>query len=205
MLKSEEIVNGLQSIVDNYQTFAILWHLAFYLLIGALLFTWEPSNKTFAFLVALPLLSVAVFAWLAGNPFNGGVYTIASLIVLFLALKTNSQTVEYSRVPFIIAGILMVAFGLLYPHFISPGNVLKYVYASPAGLIPCPTISIIIGFLLLYNGFNSQPITLTLIILGLFYGLFGVLKLAVYVDIVLLLGAITLLAKYIMSFRSPAI
>lgn len=205
MFKSQDIVNGLQSIVDNYQTFAILWHITFYILIGALLFKWEPSNKTFAFLIALPLLSVAVFAWFTGNPFNGLVYSLATILLVFLGMKADSQPVEYSQVPFIIAGVLMITFGLLYPHFISPDNPIRYLYESPVGLIPCPTLSVIIGFLLLYNGFNSQSITLTLIILGLFYGIFGVLKLAVYLDLILLLGSITLLAKYIMTFRSPAL
>lgn len=205
MVKSQDILNGLQSIVDNYQTFAILWHVAFYLLIGALFLKWEPSNKTFAFLVALPLLSVAVFAWLTGNPFNGLVYSLATILLVFLGMKADSQQVQYSQVPFIIAGIMMIAFGLLYPHFISHDNPIRYLYESPVGLIPCPTLSLIIGFLLLYNGFNSQPVTLTLIILGLFYGIFGVLKLGVYLDLILLVGAITLLAKYIMSLRSPAI
>lgn len=205
MLKSEDIVNSLQSIVDNYQAFAVLWHVILYLFIGALFLKWEPSNRVFALLISLPLLSVAVFAWSAGNPFNGLVYSVATIVIVFLGLRANTQPVGYSQAPFIIAGVLMISFGLLYPHFITPGNALKYLYASPAGLIPCPTISIVIGFLLLYNGFNSQPIMLTLIILGLFYGIFGVLKLAVYLDLVLLLGTLTLLAKYILSLRSPAL
>lgn len=205
MVKSQDILNGLQSIVDNYQAIAILWHVVFYLIIGALFLKWEPSNKTFTFLVALPVLSVAVFAWLTGNPFNGLVYSLATILLVFLGMKADSQPVQYSQVPFIIAGIMMITFGLLYPHFISPDNPTRYLYESPVGLIPCPTLSVIIGLLLLYNGFNSQPVTLTLIILGLFYGLFGVLKLAVYLDLILLAGAITLLAKYIMSLRSPAI
>lgn len=205
MVKSEDIVNGLQSITNDYQTFAILWHVLLYLLIAALFFKWEPSNKVFALVLSILPLSVAVFAWLTGNPFNGLVYSLAVITMIFLGLRADNQPVQFSQLPFMIAGILMIAFGLLYPHFISPGGAIRYFYATPAGLIPCPTISIVIGFLLLYNGLNSQPITLTLIILGLFYGIFGVLKLAVYLDLVLLLGTITLLIKYIMSMKTPAL
>jgi hypothetical protein len=107
--------------------------------------------------------------------------------------------------PFVIAGILMIIFGLEYPHFVSHGSIFKYLYASPAGLIPCPTLSVVIGFLLLYNGLCSNSITLTLVILGLFYGIFGVLKLAVYLDLFLLFGAISLLVKYILSLKTPAL
>jgi hypothetical protein len=95
----------------------------------------------------------------------------------------------------------MIVFGMIYPHFINPDSFLKYLYGSPVGLIPCPTLSILIGFLLLYNGLGSQSLTLTFVIFGLFYGIFGVLKLAVYLDIFLVFGTISLLVKYIMSLR----
>lgn len=205
MLKAEEIINGLQSIVNDYSTIALIWHAVFYILIAALIAKWEPSNKILGLLISLPLLSVAILAWITGNPFNGTMFSIATILIFIFGLKTNSQPINYSQLTFMIAGILMIIFGLVYPHFINPDSILKYLYASPAGLIPCPTLSVIIGFLLLYNGFGSQPITLTLIVLGLFYGIFGVLKLAVYLDIFLLLGTITLLVKYFLSFRTPAL
>jgi len=70
-----------------------------------------------------------------------------------------------------------------------------------AGLIPCPTLSILIGFLLLYNGFGSQSLTLTFIVIGLFYGIFGVMKLAVYLDIFVAIGSITRLVKYFIPLK----
>ncbi len=45
MLKAEDILNGLQSIVNNNSIFAIIWHGVFYLLIAALLAKWIPSNR----------------------------------------------------------------------------------------------------------------------------------------------------------------
>jgi hypothetical protein len=205
MLKSEDIINGLQSIVNDYSTFAIIWHGFFYILIAALIAKWAPSNKLFGLLTCLPLISVAIIAWITGNPFNGTVFSIASILLIIFGFKTNGQPIDYSQLPFIIAGILMITFGLVYPHFTNPDSIIKYLYTSPAGLIPCPTLSVIIGFLLLYNGFGSQPITLTLIVLGLFYGIFGVLKLAVYLDLFLLFGTITLLIKYLISLRTSAL
>lgn len=205
MLKSEDIINSLQSIVNDYSTFAMMWHALIYILIAALIAKWAPSNKLFGLLTCLPLISVAIFAWMTGNPFNGTVFSIATMLLIIFGLKANGQPIDYSQLPFIIAGILMITFGLVYPHFINPDSIIKYLYASPAGLIPCPTLSVIIGFLLIYNGFGSQPITLTLIVLGLFYGIFGVLKLAVYLDLFLLFGTVTLLIKYLLSFRTPAL
>ena len=36
MPKTEEIINGLQTIVNEYSTFAIIWHAVLYLLAGSI-------------------------------------------------------------------------------------------------------------------------------------------------------------------------
>ncbi|MBP1674316.1 MAG: hypothetical protein H6Q24_454 [Bacteroidetes bacterium] len=201
MPKTEEIISGLRTIVNDYSTFAIIWHAVFYLLLAALIAKWQPSNKILGVLICLPLLSVAVFAWLSGNPFNGILFTIMAILIIIFGFKASNQPITISQVPFMVVGIFMIVFGLVYPHFISADSFLKYLYASPVGLIPCPTLSIIIGFLLLYNGFGSQSITLTFIIFGLFYGIFGVLKLAVYLDVFLVFGTIALIVKYFITLK----
>jgi hypothetical protein len=87
----------------------------------------------------------------------------------------------------------MIFFGLFYPHFLKNTLIIKYIYTVPIGLIPCPTLSTIIGFSLLFNGFYSKSWSITLSILGLFYGFFGVIILKVYLDIFLIIGALSLL------------
>lgn len=202
MLKSQEIISGLQAIVNEYSMYAVIWHVVFYVLIIALIANWKPSNELFVLFISLPALSVAIFALLSGNPFNGTLFSILAILILIFGVKASSQPVSISQMPFVVTGILMIVFGLIYPHFIEPNSVIKYLYASPVGLIPCPTLSILIGFVLLFNGFGSQPITLTLITFGLFYGIFGVLKLAVYLDFFLVFGTVTLLTKYLLAFKA---
>ncbi len=202
MLKSQEIISGLQAIVNEYSMYSIIWHVVFYVLIIALIAKWKPSNELFILFISAPVLSVAVFAWLSGNPFNGTLFSILAILILFFGVQASSQKVNISQMPFVVTGILMIVFGLIYPHFTEANSVFKYLYASPVGLIPCPTLSILIGFVLLYNGFGSHPITLTLIIFGLFYGIFGVLKLAVYLDLFLVFGTVALLTKYLLSFKA---
>jgi hypothetical protein len=197
MPKTEEIISGLQKIVNDYSTIAIIWHIMFYALIAALIFRWLPTNRLFVLLICVPIFSVATLAFLSGNPFNGLLFSILTVLIIIFGLRASIQPVQTSQIIFMFIGIVMIVFGLVYPHFISADSYLKYLYASPVGLIPCPTLSILIGFLLLYNGFGSQPITLTIIVFGLFYGIFGVLKLAVYLDIFLVFGTIALIVKYI--------
>lgn len=204
MPKPQEILNGLQTIVNDYSIFAIMWHIVFYLLIIALIFRWQPSNKLLGTLICIPLLSVAVLALLTGNPFNGILFAVASILILVFGLKAPIQTISLSQTPFVVIGIIMILFGLIYPHFLKPDSVVEYLYASPAGLIPCPTLSIIIGLALLFSGFNSPTITMTLVVIGLFYGVFGVFRLAVYLDLFLCFGTIALLVQYILAIRTPA-
>ena len=196
MLKAEEIIRGLHSIANQYSAFAIFWHVIFYLLIALLIAQWQPSNRLFAMMICLPLLSVAVFAWIYGNPFNGTLFLILSVLIMIFGYRIQPGNIFLSSFPFYLFGIIMIIFGLVYPHFLETGSFIKYLYASPVGLIPCPTLSIIIGFVLIYNGFGSQSFTLTFVVFGLFYAVFGVLKLAVYLDLFLLFGSLALLAKY---------
>jgi hypothetical protein len=200
MLTSQEIIAGLQSIVNNNFKIAIIWHIILYVMITGLLFKWVPTNRLFLILLCIPLASVAILALTSGNPFNGTLFTGLVLILFILGLKASANQVTYSQLPFIVTGILMVGYAIIYPHFLETNSLLKYLYASPVGLIPCPTLSLLIGFALIFNGFGSNGAILALIIYGLFYGIFGVLKLAVNLDIGLIVGTLLLLVKYIMSF-----
>jgi len=202
MPKAEEIVNGLQAIVNDYSIFAIVWHAVFYALLIALIARWAPSNRLLGLFLGLPLISVAVFAWLSGNPFNGTAFSVMAILVIFFGWRASGQPIQVSQLPFMVLGIAMVVFGLVYPHFVSGDSFLKYLYASPVGLIPCPTLSILIGFLLLYNGFGSQSMVMTLVVFGLFYGIFGVFRLGVRLDFFLILGSLALLVKYFMPLKA---
>lgn len=201
MIQANEILSGLQQTVDEYSIVAIAWHMVFYVLVIALLLKWKPSGKLLATLFALPLISVAVLAWTSGNPFNGSTFSLLSLLVIIAGLKAPASRIKTTTAVWMIPGVLLVAFGLFYPHFIE-GTLIEFTYRSPVGLIPCPTLSLIIGFMLLYGGFGSKFLKSILICFGLFYGLFGVLKLSVYVDLVLLFGTLVLCMQLIFHRRN---
>jgi hypothetical protein len=202
MPKSEEILNGLQTIVDNQTFIAMIWHIALYFLIICLFVNWHPTNRLMGILICLPFISVAILAWSYGNPFNGTLFTILAVLIFIFALRTSGMRVISSKWPFMVIGIIMIAFGFAYPHFLKATSLFEYLYASPFGLVPCPTLSAVIGFILLFNALYSPAISLTLIIFGLFYGLFGVFKLGVTIDLFLLMGSITLLLKQFLFNRS---
>ena len=201
MTSSQQILSGIQAIVNEYSSIAIIWHVLFYILFAALILRWKPSNRVLSALLCLPLISVSVLAWISGNPFNGSFFALAAILLFIFGVKASVKIIWTSRPVFFLSGIILVSFGMVYPHFINPSSVVGYLYASPGGLIPCPTLSILIGLALIYDGFGSRSLSLLFIIFGLFYGVFGVFKLKVLIDLFLLTGALLLLVMHI-SIRS---
>jgi hypothetical protein len=204
-MRSYEILRGLQATANDYSTIAIIWHVVFYIVFILLMTTWKPTNRLFGTLLCIPLLSVAVIAWITGNPFNGLSFSILAILLLLSGLSASKAPISINHLPSGLIGILMIVFGLVYPHFIKADSIIEYVYASPVGTIPCPTLSVLIGLTLLFKGFGSQPIIIVLILAGLFYGLVGVIKLNVKLDLFLLFGTLYLLVDYIFLLRSHEI
>ena len=168
---------------------AIGWHVFIVVAIVSLVAGWRPSNRAAGAMLAAPIASAAVVMLAFGNPFNGLILGALAFALVVLALRLGPRQVARGSAATTPAGILLIIFGALYPHFLQRGTPLSYLYAAPTGLVPCPTLSVVIGFGLLAGGFGSRAWSLTLASAGLFYGLFGVARLHVYLDIPLILGA----------------
>jgi hypothetical protein len=197
MPAKQEILSGLRTIANRYRLWALLLHVCFYVLILALVAKWAPAERLMSIILCLPLITVATFALITGNPFNGFLFTVLSVLVLITGFTIPDQPVTYSNPVYLYIGIYMILFGMVYPHFLSTRSLPRYLISSPFGLIPCPTLSVVIGFLLIFNGLGSPAITLALAGFGLFYGIFGTLKLRVYLDIFLIFGTVVLLVQYL--------
>jgi hypothetical protein len=186
----ELILNGLSNIANQWWLLAAAWHVYFAVLIVGLIAGVRPSKRVAGVLLALPLLSVSILAWTAANPFNGVLLGLAGVALIVLALRLPNEPIRIAPLWVVVAGALMFVFGWVYPHFLDTFPVLAYLYAAPTGLVPCPTLSIVIGLALIGGDLDSLLWTSVLAATGLFYGLFGALRLGVTIDIVLLLGAL---------------
>ncbi len=188
----DQILNGLQKSANTWKAVSAFWHIFFGVAVIVLLTGIRPSKRSAGMLLGLPLLSVSTIAWLSSNPFNGVIFAVVSIVFLVLSARLQSGA-RIAPPLFFIPGVLMFAFGWVYPHFLNTSNWLPYLYSTPTGLIPCPTLSIVIGSLLILDGLNSRALCILLGGAGLFYGVTGAVQLHVALDWVLLFGAAAIL------------
>lgn len=195
MPSADQILSALHQIANQWQVLAVMWHLYFGVLVMGLMVGQRPSKRVGALLLGIPLFSVSILAWITANPFNGAIFALVGLALIALAWRLPNEAIQLAPTWGVAAGVLMFLFGWIYPHFLDTTSFLPYLYAAPTGLVPCPTLSIVIGLSLMVDGFHSRKWSLVLGATGLFYGLFGALRLGVTLDFFLLFGAILLIAE----------
>jgi hypothetical protein len=196
-----EVLAGLETIANEWRLLAVLWHVYLGLVTICLILGIRPTRRTAGLLLALPLISVSVLAWVHGNPFNGLLFALAGIALLAVAARLGGGAVRVGPRWLTGFGALMFTFGWAYPHFLDGSSRWIYLYAAPTGLIPCPTLAIVIGLTLIVDGLGSRLWSLVLAAMGLFYGVFGAVRLGVRIDWMLFLGALVAL---LLVFRSPS-
>ncbi|HLF65046.1 MAG TPA: hypothetical protein VI603_14880 [Saprospiraceae bacterium] len=194
MPPAEEILAVLRKSSNDLILVAIIFHVLVLLFAISLFRRWRPEKRIAGILLSIPLLSVSLIAWMYGNPFNGLVFAIFFVLLILFAVKLPREPIDIAEKVWIVPAVLLIAFGLFYPHFLE-AHPAMYLVAAPAGVIPCPTLSIVIGFTILFRHFNSKRWTVTLAAIGLFYGVFGLEKLHVNMDVILLIGSLLLLMR----------
>jgi hypothetical protein len=192
MPSSEEILSGLTSIANEWRAVAVLWHVYVAAMLMALAIRRDLSVRVFAALLALPLLSVSALAWTSHNPFNAAVCAALALALFAIAHDLPDERLRIGPPLSVLAGVALVAFGWIYPHFLETTHWREYLIAAPLGLLPCPTLSAIAGLTLIADGHHSRAWSLTLAAATFFYAVIGVFRLGVLIDIALFAGTATL-------------
>lgn len=204
MLSKEEILIGLLNTTNKHLYSAIAWHIAIYVLLGALFTGWRPTNRLMIFFTALIMLSATVFAAMEKNIFNAAVFCLLTFASLLFSIKGSDDKISGDRSWPDIAGLVLVLFGLVYPGFLPAASFIEYAYASPVGLIPCPSLCEVTGFALLYRNFISRSWGICMAAAGLFYGLTGVFYLGIKMDFVLFSGALLLAVNIFMMQKKTS-
>ncbi len=189
----DQIVSSLQELTATWRTLAIVWHILFAGLVSLLVFGSRPSRRVVGVFLTLPLFSVAILAFATANPFNGILFTAGAVALAAVAMSWEKAPVTLGVPWIVLLAVVIFAFGWVYPHFNADAPPLAWLYASPVGVVPAPTVALVIGSALLVAGLESRTYSALLGILGLFYGIFGVARLGVVLDWGLVLASLVLL------------
>ena len=194
MPDTQGILTNLKLIANDRVEIGVAWHVAVAICGLALALGWRPSRRQAGLLLSAPVASVGVVAFLHGNPFNGVMFGAIAAVLVGIAARFGADRVRGDASADKIVGAVMIAFAWCYPHFLE-ARPATYLYAAPMGIIPCPTLALVIGFALVSGGLASRAWSFTLAAAGLFYGLFGVFRLGVRLDLFLVAGALALLVS----------
>jgi hypothetical protein len=198
----EQILAELRSIANQGQSIAAVWHILVFMVLVGLVSGWRPSRRFIASTLVLPVLSVAVMASIHWDFFNGIVFTGLAIILVVMGLRMPPTAVGLAPRWALSLGIATALFGLVYPRFLQGGSLFGYLYAAPTGLVPCATLAFAIGVALIVDGMGSRAWALILAVAGLFYGVFGLARLGVALDLGLVIGAAALLGRGVQLRRA---
>lgn len=187
------ILLGLKILSRQFFPLAVIWHILFLIGIIALVAGWRPTRRQAGVVLTLPILSVSVLALITANIFNGLLFAVLFLVLVTLSARMPEEKVTTGWNIFALSGAIMIALGWFYPHFLPVKSLVPYLYGAPTGIVPCPTLAIVIGFTLLFNALKSKAWSLVLGFFGLFYGLFGAIRLGVSLDYGLVAGSLILI------------
>ncbi len=194
MPPADVILAAATVIANDWRTLAIAWHAALAVFLISLAAGWRPSGRSAGSLLAVPLLSVSALAWHSGNPFTGFACALTALMLIAGARRLPAGAVMCASPGVLAAASALIAYGWMYPHFLITQRWVAYAYASPFGLLPCPTLSAILGLALALGLHRSPMMAATLAASAILYGAIGVFTLGVALDYGLLAGAVGLLA-----------
>jgi hypothetical protein len=192
---ADAILTGLTAIANDWRGLATGWHVWLAVVGLAVAGGWRPSVQTAGVLLAAPLASVALLGWAYGNPFNGLAVATLTVVLMTAAIRASSTPIQFDSLAWLARGGALIIFGATYPHFVAADSPTAYVTAAPFGLLPCPTLSVVIGATLVLSNLDMRPWSMALLVAGSLYGMIGVFRLDVQLDWGLLVGTAMLGAK----------
>lgn len=195
MITPQEILESLAATANSWKAVAVFWHVVGLVLLASILAGPFQPRQRLAPLLTVPLLSVSVFAWAGDNFFNGAMFLIAGIALLLVGISLKPAKCHRADPAMHVVGAALILFALVYPHFVNVSSTWQYLLYAPVGLLPCPTLSLVIGASIMLNGFESRAWSFTLAGFGLFYGMLGALWLGVHLDWVLVAGSLALFVK----------
>ena len=197
------LLTALAAVANDWRWLASAWHLLFATMFFALVAGWRPRAHLLGRVLVGPVVSVSFVAWVSGNPFNGTMFGVVAAALVWSVASFGNTSVTLVPSTSVAVGGVIAAFGWTYPHFVTTESWMTYLYASPFGILPCPTLAVVIGVTLMGRHLFAIRWQAVLIVAGLLYGAIGVFRLGVVLDWGLLLASLALAAALACDLASP--
>ncbi|HUL30930.1 MAG TPA: hypothetical protein VLZ03_10815 [Thermodesulfobacteriota bacterium] len=198
----EAITSMLETVAKETRGYAAFVHLLFLAVLGLGLLTARLRNLLFSLFIAFLSLSATVFAVkyvIAPNVIIFGMFFV--LVLHAWLTKQLDFDLKHSAPIDLFFGIFGLVFGFWYLHWVESPVWLNALFASPLGVVNCPTMVTVCGFLCLSQKPRSALLEAAVGIVTLYFGFFGIFRLGAYVDVALVLCALFLLVRLIASLR----
>jgi len=203
-MSSEQILAGLQMTVDTYSGLRVVHHLFLIVVFIFFIFFKEKVSRLVSLYILLAFLTIFLTSL---APIRNIFYLIVFGFLTILAIleflnPKNDYSMKGAPTINIIIALVAGFLGFWYSHFVE--GYFKALYASPYGVIPCPTLLVILSFFLVFYPYTNRFFHWVLAIVGLFFGFFGLFVLKVRIDLALLaLSLYTLYSLILLGAKKP--
>lgn len=188
VISPERILNYLTMVSNQNLWLNALIHLMVLAAVLVLIFGKNTKIKQWVVdgVICLLFISVATVSFVYGNPF---IFLIMAVLTIFALIELRQGKNEFTTPKFNLHTLIAftsIIIGFWYPHFVK-ANPIALLLVSPAGIIPCPTLLIVLGLLTLaYPKVNKTQYIITVLI-GTFHGNTGVFQLKVFLDMAIII------------------
>ena len=190
---AHEITTNAGSLANTLAPLAIAWHVAAAAALVAVLAGWRPSHRLVLFALAAPIVTVSAVAFASHNPVTGTTFLVLAIVLAVAGEASTAPHVRRGHAWSTWFGAVLLLYALCYPHFVT-GAWWRVIVAAPVGVLPCPTLALVAGFVMLAGGFGSRGIPAVLAVWAGLYAYVGVAWLGVALDLGLLVASLALLA-----------
>jgi hypothetical protein len=196
MKTPEAITSMLENISKEGKSYSAFVHILFLAVIGLGLLVKKIRNSLFSLFIAFLSLSATITSvkyLIAPNIIIFGIFFV---LIIHAYLKKNLNFHLKNIAPAnLFFGILGLVFGFWYLHWIESPIWLNALFYSPLGLVNCPTMLTVCGFLCLSQKPRSAILEVAVALITLYFGFFGIFRLGAFVDVALILCALFLIVR----------
>jgi hypothetical protein len=196
MRTPEEITRMLETVSRETRSYSTFMHILFLAVIGVGLAVNRMRNSLFSFFIAYLSLSATVIAVMYAIVPNVIVFGTFFVLILHAYFSKNLNfDFDHITPASVLFGALGLIFGFWYLHWVESPVWLNALVSSPLGVVNCPTMATLCGFLCLSRKPRSAMLEAFVALMTLYFGFFGIFRLGAYVDVALILCALFLIVR----------